>query len=156
MEGIQDGILEKEMATPSSILAWKILWTGEPGQLQSTGSQRVGGDWVHTSRMEYAGSIGTARGSFYFKKKYQGSNRGQCWKYSFGWMQTGTLTNLSAQLLALFWNLFFCFDLRDFGGGDANTLLVHKARPKLLATADSSQGKYLTQERPGHISARRI
>ena len=44
MEGIQDGILEKEMATPSSILAWKILWTGEPGQLQSTGSQRVGGD----------------------------------------------------------------------------------------------------------------
>jgi len=51
-------------------------------------------------------------------------------------MQTGTLSDLSAQLLSLFWNLFFCFDLRDFGGGGANTLLVHKARPKLLATAD--------------------
>ena len=34
--------LEKEMATHSSILAWEILWTEEPGGLQSTGSQRVG------------------------------------------------------------------------------------------------------------------
>ena len=36
--------LEKEMATPSSILAWRILWTEEPGRLQSIGSQRVGHD----------------------------------------------------------------------------------------------------------------
>ena len=33
--------LEKEMATHSSILAWKIPWTEEPGRLQSMGSQRV-------------------------------------------------------------------------------------------------------------------
>ena len=33
--------LEKEMATRSSILAWKIPWTEEPGRLQSLGSQRV-------------------------------------------------------------------------------------------------------------------
>ena len=33
--------LEKEMATPSSILAWKIPWTEEPGGLQSMGLQRV-------------------------------------------------------------------------------------------------------------------
>ena len=33
--------LEEEMATHSSILAWKIPWTGEPGGLQSMGSQRV-------------------------------------------------------------------------------------------------------------------
>ena len=33
--------LEKEMATHSSILAWKISWTEEPGRLQSMGSQRV-------------------------------------------------------------------------------------------------------------------
>ena len=38
--------LEKEMATHSSILAWKIPWTEEPGGLQSTGSQRVRHDWV--------------------------------------------------------------------------------------------------------------
>ena len=33
--------LEKEMATHSSTLAWKIPWTEEPGRLKSTGSQRV-------------------------------------------------------------------------------------------------------------------
>ena len=33
--------LEKEMATHSSILAWRIPWTEEPGRLQSLGSQRV-------------------------------------------------------------------------------------------------------------------
>ena len=36
--------LEKEMANHSSTLAWKILWTEEPGRLQSMGSQRVGHD----------------------------------------------------------------------------------------------------------------
>ena len=36
--------LEKEMATHSSILAWRIPWTEEPGRLQSTVSQRVGHD----------------------------------------------------------------------------------------------------------------
>jgi len=34
--------LEKEMATSSSILAWRIPWTEEPGGLQSTGLQRAG------------------------------------------------------------------------------------------------------------------
>ena len=33
--------LEKEMAIHSSIIAWKIPWTEEPGRLQSMGSQRV-------------------------------------------------------------------------------------------------------------------
>ena len=36
--------LEKEMATHSSILAWKIPWTEEPGGLQFMGLQRVGHD----------------------------------------------------------------------------------------------------------------
>ena len=36
--------LEEKMATLSSILAWRIPWTEEPGGLQSTGSQRVGHD----------------------------------------------------------------------------------------------------------------
>ena len=34
--------LEKEMATHSSIIAWKNSWTEEPGELQSKGPQRVG------------------------------------------------------------------------------------------------------------------
>ena len=37
----QEDPLEKEMTTHSSILAWKIPWTHEPGRLQSMGSQRV-------------------------------------------------------------------------------------------------------------------
>ena len=45
--------LEKEMTTHSSILAWEIPWTEEPGGLQSMGLHRVGhnwNDWVETSR----------------------------------------------------------------------------------------------------------
>ena len=41
-----EDILEKEMATHSSTLAWKIWWTEEPGRLQSMGSQRLGHDWA--------------------------------------------------------------------------------------------------------------
>ena len=39
-----EDLLEKEMATYSSILAWKIPWMEEPGRLQPLGSQRVGHD----------------------------------------------------------------------------------------------------------------
>ena len=40
----QENLMEGETATQCSILAWKIPWTGEPGGLQSMGSQRVGLD----------------------------------------------------------------------------------------------------------------
>ena len=49
----QDDLLEKEMATYSSILAWKIPWTEEPGRLQSTGLQRVRNDWVTSLSLQY-------------------------------------------------------------------------------------------------------
>ena len=39
-----EDLLEKEMATHSSILAWRIPWTEEPGGLQPVGLQRVGHD----------------------------------------------------------------------------------------------------------------
>ena len=38
--------LKKGMATHSSIIVWRTSWTGEPGWLQSMGSQRVRHDWV--------------------------------------------------------------------------------------------------------------
>ena len=38
------------MATHSSILAWRIPWTEEPGGLQSTESQRIGSDRAHTAQ----------------------------------------------------------------------------------------------------------
>ena len=42
----QEDPLEKGMTTHSSILAWRIPWTEEPGWLQSMGWQRVGHDWL--------------------------------------------------------------------------------------------------------------
>ena len=44
----QEDSLEEGMATHSSILAWRIPWTEEPGGLQSMRMPRVGHDWVHT------------------------------------------------------------------------------------------------------------
>ena len=56
---VREDPLEKEMATHSSILAWKISWTEEPGGLQSMGlSQRVGHDF---SRDLLPGALGTRR-----------------------------------------------------------------------------------------------
>ena len=41
-----EDLLEKEMATHSSILAWRIPWTEEPGRLQAMGLQTIGHDWA--------------------------------------------------------------------------------------------------------------
>ena len=41
----QEDPMEKETATPSSILSWRAPWIEEPGELQSMGSQRVGHNW---------------------------------------------------------------------------------------------------------------
>ena len=48
--------LEKGMPTHSSILAWRIPWTEEPGGLQSMRSQRVGHDYVAKPPPPYSGS----------------------------------------------------------------------------------------------------
>ena len=52
---LKEYILEKKMATHSSILAWKIPWTAEPARLRSMGSQRVEYDWAtaHTYIQTY-------------------------------------------------------------------------------------------------------
>ena len=48
----QEDPLEKEMATHSSVLAWRIPWTEEPGGLQSVGSQRVGHNLATKQKQE--------------------------------------------------------------------------------------------------------
>ena len=58
--------LEKEMATHSSILAWRISWTEEPGRLQSTGSQRVGHDFTFTFENRTANLTSTFNFHKYF------------------------------------------------------------------------------------------
>ena len=49
--------LEKEMATHSSILAWRIPWTEEPGWLQFMGSQRVGHDWATNNILTFKSAL---------------------------------------------------------------------------------------------------
>ena len=48
-----EDLLENGMATHSSILAWRIIWTEEPGLLQSVGSQRVRHHWGNLTRTQF-------------------------------------------------------------------------------------------------------
>ena len=67
----QEDPLEEGMATHSSILAWRIPWTEEPGGLQSVGSQRVGHNWSnityrHICCLDKALSVNNAGLIFFF------------------------------------------------------------------------------------------
>ena len=54
----RENLLEKEMATYSYILVWKIPWTEEPVELQFMGSQTVGYDWVtNTFTLNFISSV---------------------------------------------------------------------------------------------------
>ena len=70
-------LLEKEMATHSSILTWKIPWTEEPARLQSMGSQRVGHDRA-TSLFYFFNNI-----LVWFWYWGDGGFIGCLWEYSF-------------------------------------------------------------------------
>ena len=63
----QEDPMEEEMATHSSILAWEIPCSEEPGRLQSMGLQRVGFNWAHT----YARTAILS----YFEKSYPRDNK---------------------------------------------------------------------------------
>ena len=70
----QEDLLEKEMATHSSILAWKLPWTEEPGRLQSMGSQRVRHDWATSLSLFSLNSTGRQPGgpenTYQYQSKY--------------------------------------------------------------------------------------
>ena len=62
----REGPLEKEMATPSSILAWKVPWTGESSGLPSMGLQRVRHNWVtEDTQLPMSWVLGDAGLSFF-------------------------------------------------------------------------------------------
>ena len=61
--------LEKEMATHSSVLAWRIPGMGEPGGLPSVGSHRVGHDWRDLAAAGAASLMIAFQTLFYFLKK---------------------------------------------------------------------------------------
>ena len=60
----RDDPLEKEMATQSSSLAWKIPWTEDLGRLQSMGLQRVGHDLVTESRTHNTSPVKVTMNNF--------------------------------------------------------------------------------------------
>ena len=85
--------LEKDMATHSSIFAWRITWTEEPGRLQSMGSQRAGHD-LETKRYNNS-SLSEDRGSgwgvlpFLSMGLGQGAGSPQCLKTVTGQLPDG-------------------------------------------------------------------
>ena len=66
----QEDPLEKEMATHSSIIAWRTPWTEEPGGSQSMGSQRVGHNCAHTLHMFMKGPAAPERCPAYIMLHY--------------------------------------------------------------------------------------
>ena len=50
---VWEDLLEKEMASHSSVLVWEIPWTEEPGGLQFTGSQRIGYNWANEHALRF-------------------------------------------------------------------------------------------------------
>jgi len=62
--------LEKEMATHSSVLAWRIPWTEKPGRLQSTGSHRVGHNWRDLAAAAAAESLKDHEEQFMYRNRH--------------------------------------------------------------------------------------
>ena len=76
----QEDPLEKEMVTHSSILAWKISRTEEPGGLQSMGFQKAGHDLDKTTTTRSLGTLSTSlRKISSFKMALQGMSRHRNW-----------------------------------------------------------------------------
>ena len=75
----QEDPLEKEMATHSSTLTWKIPWMEGPGRLQSMGSQRVGHDWA--TSLHFNWNIHLLITSLHFSYHLESSFPGAiCWQ----------------------------------------------------------------------------
>ena len=77
--------LEEGMATYSSILAWIILWTEEPGRLQSMGSQRVRQDWVTKFHFYFSNIARCFSGGSVVKNLPAVQETQEMWVLSLGW-----------------------------------------------------------------------
>ena len=78
--------LEKGMATHSSILAWRIPWTKEPGRLQSMRSQRGGHDWATSMHTHVAGSKEELKKLLMMKVKEESEKAGLKLNIHPGWI----------------------------------------------------------------------
>ena len=79
--------LEKEMATHSSTLAWKIPWREEPGRLQSMGSQRVGHNWATSLHFRTNNSKICMETQQIPNSQVNLDKEEQIWKYPSYWFQ---------------------------------------------------------------------
>ena len=99
----QEGPLEKDMATHSSILAWRIPWTEEPGGLQSTRSQGIGRDCAHACSTLTNHPMSPAPAQiFFFFLSWGSKNRllthARGW-FSLAWEEFGLLCSQCPQYL---------------------------------------------------------
>ena len=117
--------LEKELATHSSVLAWRIPGTGEPGGLPSMGSHRVGHDWSDLAAAAAAGmqDPGEGKGNLLqYSSLENPKDREAQWLQSMGlqWVRhdwglahththTHTHTRMQGWAAAGEWNLFYVY-----------------------------------------------
>ena len=139
-------LMEKEMATHSSTLAWKIPWTEEPGRLQSMGSWRVGHDWVTSLLLS---CIGEENGNpLQCSCLENPKDGGAWWAAVYGvaqswtrlkWLSSSSSSSLSKSLCWLYFNAFerlfyylttflICF----WWEGQSNTNYSLMTRPEAL------------------------
>ena len=115
--------LEEEMATHSSILAWRIPWTEEPGGLQSLGSQRVGHDWACTNKWETPSSpVSIGDGTNKLQKEFSITTfaPGFSWSHSHSHypntISCGTESFTYLVFVHYFWRLIRVFDRKNIWG----------------------------------------
>ena len=102
--------LEKEMATHSSILAWKVPWMQEPGGLQSTGSQRIGHDW--SSNLIHSNEIAGLQEMYTFRFVRKAKLFSEVVEIIYtpnGSEKVFTLLNSLSVMLSGLWNLPFLY-----------------------------------------------
>ena len=99
----QEDPLEEEMATHSSILAWRIPWTEEHGGLQSIGSQRIGHDWSNLAQDDVSISIYLLSIYIYLSEKAMATHSSTlAWKIP--WTEKpGTLQSMGSQRVGHDW-----------------------------------------------------
>ena len=134
----QENLLEKKMATHSSIPAWRIPWTVEPGGLQSTGWQRVRHDWATNTSLHFtSGRVKPSWGHPIHDSTIFGILSGdyQEWR-----VWTVNWTFLSLCWLAFWsacpWHLRFCWQLLQ---AKLRRSLVSKKQPSPLKACLSNQ-----------------
>ena len=96
--------LEKEMTICSSIIAWRIPWTEDPGRLQSMGSQRVGHDWgtKHACMSSYMAVVPTDMSNLKSMMTSPGNATGHDVIHSTHTLQTSFVCYLCRCLFILF------------------------------------------------------